>query len=64
LEIAQVGSGFFIPFSSGLALFIPYKGSPFDPVREIQPLVQKDLRDGALDMAEFFKKNDPGNAKN
>ena len=54
---------FFILFSSALALFIHYKGSSFDPVREIQSLIQQNQRDEALDMAEFFKENDHGNAK-
>jgi hypothetical protein len=54
---------FFILFSSGLALFIHYKGSSFDPVREIQSLIQQNQRDEALDMVEFFKENDPGNGK-
>jgi hypothetical protein len=54
---------FFILFSSGLALFIHYKGDSFDPVKETQSLIQQNQRDEALDMAEFFKENDPGNAK-
>jgi hypothetical protein len=54
---------FLILFSSALALFIHYKGSSFDPVKEIQSLIQQNQRDGTLDMAEFFKQNDPGNAE-
>jgi hypothetical protein len=34
-----------------------YKGSAFDPIREIQRLKSEYCRDDALDMARFFKEN-------
>jgi hypothetical protein len=62
-KLLTLAAVFFILFSSGLALFIHYKGSSFDPVKEIQSLIQENQRDEALDMTEFFKENDPGNTK-
>ena len=62
-KLLKLAAVFFILFSSGLALFIHHKGSSFDPVREIQSLIQQNQRDEALDMAEFFKENDPENAE-
>jgi len=34
-----------------------YKGSAFDPIREIQRLKLENRRDDALDLARFFKEN-------
>jgi hypothetical protein len=34
-----------------------YKGSAFDPIREIQRLKSENRRDDALDLARFFKEN-------
>jgi hypothetical protein len=62
-RLLRLAAVFFILFSSVLALFIHYKGSSFDPVREVQALIRQNQRDDALDMAEFFKKNDPGNER-
>jgi hypothetical protein len=62
-RLLRLAAVFFILFSSVLALFIHYKGDSFDPVREVQSLVQQNQRDDALDMVEFFKKTDLRNAK-
>jgi hypothetical protein len=43
--------------SSGVALVSHYTGSKLDPVKEIQQLTNQHRRDDALDMIEFFKKN-------
>ncbi|MFC1826294.1 hypothetical protein ACFLYZ_02750, partial [Thermodesulfobacteriota bacterium] len=46
--------------SSGLTLVSHYAGLKLDPVREIQKLTSQNRRDDALDMLEFFKKNQTG----
>jgi len=46
-----------IIISSSLAIYIHYKGSAFDPIREIQRLRSENRRDDALDIARFFKEN-------
>jgi hypothetical protein len=48
---------FVIIISSSLAIYTHYKGSAFDPIREIQRLRSENRRDDALDMARFFKEN-------
>ena len=48
---------FIIITSSSLAICMYYKGSAFDPIREIQRLKSENRRDDALDLARFFKKN-------
>ena len=48
---------FVIIVSSSLAIYMHYKGSAFDPIREIQRLKSESRRDDALDMARFFKGN-------
>jgi hypothetical protein len=48
---------FIIVISSSLAIYTHYKGSAFDPIREIQRLRSENRRDDALDMARFFKEN-------
>jgi hypothetical protein len=40
-----------------LAIFIQYRGSTFDPIREIQRLRGENRRDDALDLTRFFKEN-------
>lgn len=47
---------FVIMISSSLAIYIHYKGSEYDPIREIQRLRSANRRDDALDTAHFFKK--------
>jgi len=47
----------FVILSSGLALYVHYKGEGFDPIREIQRLKNENRRDDALDMARFFREN-------
>ena len=46
---------FIIIISSSLAIYVHYKGSAFDPIREIQGLKSENRRDDALDLARFFK---------
>ncbi len=46
---------FIIILSSSLAIYMHYKGSAFDPIREIQRLKSENRRDDALDLARFFK---------
>ena len=48
---------FIIIISSSLAIYTHYKGSAFDPIREIQRLKAENRRDDALDLALFFKEN-------
>ena len=48
---------FIIIISSSLAIYMHYKGSAFDPIREIQRLKSENRRDDALDLARFFKEN-------
>jgi len=48
---------FIIIISSSLAIFMHYKGSAFDPIREIQRLKSENRRDDALNLARFFKDN-------
>jgi hypothetical protein len=48
---------FIIILSSSLAIYLHYKGSAFDPIREIQTLKAENRRDDALDLARFFKEN-------
>jgi len=50
-----------VALSSGLALVSHYARSEFDPVKEIQQLTNQHRRDDALDMIDFFKKNQTGN---
>jgi len=40
-----------------LAIYTHYKGSVYDPIREIQRLRSENRRDDALDLARFFKEN-------
>ena len=51
---------FIIIISSSLAIYLHYKGSTFDPIREIQRLKSDNRRDDALDLARFFKENQFG----
>jgi len=46
-----------IIISSSLAIYMHYKGSAFDPIREIQKLRSENRRDDAFDLARFFKEN-------
>jgi hypothetical protein len=46
---------FIIVISSSLAIYTHYKGSAFDPIREIQKLKLENRRDDALDLSRFFK---------
>ena len=48
---------FIIIISSSLAIYMHYKGSAFDPIREIQRLKSENRRDDALDLAQLFKDN-------
>jgi hypothetical protein len=48
---------FIVIISSSLAIYIHYKGSAYDPIREIQRLKSENRRDDALDLARFFKEN-------
>jgi hypothetical protein len=48
---------FIVIISSSLAIYTHYKGSAFDPIREIQRLKSENRRDDALDLARFFKEN-------
>jgi hypothetical protein len=48
---------FVIIISSSLAIYMHYKGSAYDPIREIQSLKSEIRRDDALDLARFFKEN-------
>ena len=43
--------------SSSLAVYTHYKGSAYDPIREIQRLRSENRRDDALDLARFYKEN-------
>ena len=62
-NLVKLGALIFIILSSGLALYIHYKGEGFDPVREIQMLRQENRRDEALDMAKFFSKAQEGDTE-
>jgi len=42
-------------FSTAFTLYLHYKGSGFDPIREIQRMKKDSLRDDALDMARLFQ---------
>ena len=57
----KLGILVFVILSSGLALYVHYKGEGFDPIREIQRLKNENRRDDALDMARFFRENQTGN---
>jgi hypothetical protein len=46
-----------IIISSSLTIYIHFKGSAFDPIREIKRLKSENRRDDALDLAHFFKEN-------
>ena len=48
---------FVIIISSLLAIYMHYKGSAFDPIREIKKLSSDNRRDDALDLARFFREN-------
>jgi len=48
---------FVIIISSSLAIYMHYKGSAFDPIREIQRLKSENRRDDALGLTRFFKEN-------
>ena len=48
---------FVVIISSLLAIYMHYKGSAFDPIREIQKLKIENRRDDALDLVRFFKEN-------
>ena len=62
-NLVKLGALVFIILSSGLALYIHYKGEGFDPVREIQRLRQENRRDEALDMAKLFSKAQEGDTE-
>ena len=49
---------FIISISSSLAIYMHYRGSPFDPIRKIQRLNSENRRDDALDLARLFKENE------
>ena len=46
-----------IIISSSLTIYIHFKGSAFDPIREIQKLKIENRRDDALDLVRFFREN-------
>ena len=48
---------FVVIISSLLAIYMHYKGSAFDPIREIQKLSSDNRRDDALDLVSFFTEN-------
>jgi len=50
----------FIILSSALALYVNYRGSDFDPIKEIQKLKNENRRDDALDLARFSRNNQKG----
>ena len=50
--------------STVLALYLHYKGSGFDPIREIQRMKKDNLRDDALDMARLFQGSKDADANN
>ena len=52
---------FFVIISSLLAIYMYYRGSAFDPIREIQKLKIENRRDDALDLVRFFKVNQIAN---
>ncbi len=62
-NLVKLGALVFVILSSGLALYIHYKGEGFDPVREIQMLRQENRRDEALDMARLFSKSQEGDTE-
>ena len=43
--------------SLSLVIYMHYKGSAFDPIREIQKLGSDNRRDDALDLVRFFREN-------
>jgi hypothetical protein len=51
---------FVVIISSTLAIYQSYKGSAFDPIREIKKLKSENRRDDALDLTRFFKENQLG----
>jgi len=53
----------FIILSSALALYVHYKGSDFDPIKEIQKLKKENRRDDALDLARFSRNNQKGDTQ-
>jgi hypothetical protein len=53
----------FVIISSLLALLIHYKGEAFDPVREIQGLINQNRRDEAGDMVRFFSHTKDSNTE-
>ena len=53
----------FIICSSSLALYVHYKGSNFDPIKEIQKLRNENRRDEALDLATFYLDNQIGDTR-
>ena len=59
----KLGILIFVILSSGLSLYVHYKGEGFDPVTEIQRLRDENRRDDALDMARFFSENQTGGFK-
>lgn len=59
----KVGVLIFVIISSGLALYVHYKGEGFDPVREIQRLRRENRREEALDIARFFSESQAGDTE-
>ncbi len=60
--LVKVLISLFIMIATSISLYSSYTGT-FDPVKMIQELKDKNRRDDALDMAEFFKENKIGNTK-
>ena len=51
----------FVILSSGLALYIHYRGEDFDVITELQKLKQENRRDEGLDMVHLFSRNQRDN---
>jgi len=45
--------------SSAFTIYLDYTGSSFDPIKEIISLKNQSRRDDALDLAKFYKNNQP-----
>ncbi len=53
----------FVIISSATAILIDYKGSGFDPIREIHKLSNENRRDDALDLVKFYRENQSGDSE-
>ena len=56
-NLLKVGVLIFIILTSGLALYIHYKGESFDPVREIQRVRKENRRNEAQGLDSGIKEN-------